>query len=77
MAGGFFERLKAGFGRTAEAMANLLSRPIDGQTAEQLRERLIAADFGLTTTNEVVAAAQTAWKKEAAVRHAGAAEASL
>ena len=48
MAGGFFERLKAGFGRTAEAMANLLSRPIDGQTAEQLRERLIAADFDLT-----------------------------
>lgn len=76
MAGGFFERLKASFGRTAEAMANLLARPIDGQTAEQLRERLIAADFGLTTVNEVVAAAQTAWKSEASVRHAGAAEAA-
>ncbi len=76
MAGGFFERLKAGFGRTAEAMANLLARPIDGQAAEQLRERLIAADFGLTTANEVVAAAQAAWKNESAVRQAGATEAA-
>ncbi len=76
MAGGFFERLKAGFGRTAEAMANLLARPIDGQAAEQLRERLIAADFGLTTANYVLAAAQAAWKNESAVRQAGAAEAA-
>jgi fused signal recognition particle receptor len=76
MAGGFFERLKASFGRTAEVVANLLARPIDGQTAEQLRERLIAADFGLTTTNEVVAAAEAAWKNGSAVRQAGAAEAA-
>ena len=53
MAGGFLERLKAGLSRTAEAVANLLARPMDAQSAEQLRERLIAADFGPATAEEV------------------------
>ncbi len=46
---GFFERLKAGLSRTAEAVANLLARPMDAASAEELRERLIAADFGPAT----------------------------
>ena len=41
---GFFERLRAGLSRTADAVANLLARPLDAETAERLRERLIAAD---------------------------------
>lgn len=77
MAGGFFERLKSGLSRTAEAVANLLARPIDAQSAEQLRERLIAADFGPATSEEVVAAAQTAWKTDAALRKTTPAEAAV
>ena len=52
MAGGFFERLKAGLSRTAEAVANLLARPMDDQAAEELRERLILGDFGPATADE-------------------------
>jgi signal recognition particle GTPase len=57
---GFFERLKSGLSRTAEAVANLLARPMDAASAEQLRERLIAADFGPATADEVVEAARAA-----------------
>ena len=46
MAGGFLDRLKAGLSRTADAVANLLARPMDTGSAEGLRERLLAADFG-------------------------------
>ena len=74
--GGFLDRLRAGLGRTAEALSNLLSRPMDGRAAEELRERLIAADFGPETADEVVGAAQEAWKSEAALRTAGPAEAA-
>ncbi|MFM9148218.1 MAG: hypothetical protein ACKORI_08925, partial [Verrucomicrobiota bacterium] len=74
--GGFLDRLRAGLGRTAEALSNLLSRPMDGRAAEELRERLIAADFGPETADEVVGAAQEAWKSEAALRAAGPAEAA-
>ena len=57
MAGGFLDRLKAGLSRTADAVANLLARPMDTGSAEGLRERLLAADFGPATADEVVAAA--------------------
>jgi fused signal recognition particle receptor len=76
MAGGFFERLRSGLSRTAEAVSNLLARPIDAQSAEQLRERLIAADFGPATAEEIVAAAQAAWKTDAALRRQTPAEAA-
>ncbi len=76
MAGGFFDKIKAGLSRTAEAVANLLAKPMDEQSSEQLRERLIAGDFGLATANEAVAAAQAAWKADGAVRKAGPAEAA-
>ncbi|MEY3950180.1 MAG: hypothetical protein RJB43_1535, partial [Verrucomicrobiota bacterium] len=73
---GFFERLKSGLSRTAEAVANLLARPMDAESAEQLRERLIAADFGPATADEVVEAARSAWKSEAALRKTSPAEAA-
>ena len=73
---GFFERLKSGLSRTAEAVANLLARPMDAESAEQLRERLIAADFGPATADEVVEAARAAWKSEAALRKTSPAEAA-
>lgn len=73
---GFFERLKSGLSRTAEAVANLLARPIDAASAEQLRERLIAADFGPATADEIVAAAQAVWKTDAALRKTTPAEAA-
>jgi fused signal recognition particle receptor len=76
MAGGFFERLKSGLSRTAEAVANLLARPMDATSAEQLRERLIAADFGPATSGEIVAAAQAAWKADAGLRKASPSEAA-
>jgi fused signal recognition particle receptor len=76
MAGGFFERLKAGLSRTAEAVANLLARPMDDQAAEELRERLILGDFGPATADEAVAAAKAAWKSDAGLRKAGPAEAA-
>ena len=73
---GFFERLKSGLSRTAEAVANLLARPMDAASAEQLRERLIAADFGPVTADEVVEAARAAWKTEASLRKTSPAEAA-
>jgi len=73
---GFFERLKSGLSRTAEAVANLLARPMDAESAEQLRERLIAADFGPATADEVVEAARSVWKSEAALRKTSPAEAA-
>lgn len=73
---GFFERLKSGLSRTAEAVANLLARPMDATSAEELRERLIAADFGPATAEEVVAAARAAWKTEASLRKLSPAEAA-
>jgi len=73
---GFFERLKSGLSRTAEAVANLLARPMDAASAEQLRERLIAADFGPATADEVVEAARAAWKTEASLRKTSPAEAA-
>ena len=76
MAGGFLDRLKAGLSRTADAVANLLARPMDTGSAEGLRERLLAADFGPATADEVVAAAQAAWKADGGLRQAGAAEAA-
>ena len=76
MSGGFFDKIKAGLSRTAEAVSNLLAKPMDDQSAVQLRERLIAGDFGLATANEAVAAAQAAWKSDGAVRKAGPAEAA-
>ncbi|MFM9147438.1 MAG: hypothetical protein ACKORI_04845, partial [Verrucomicrobiota bacterium] len=68
---GFLERLRAGLGRTAGAISNLLARPLDAASAEELRERLIAADFGPATADEVVAAAAAAGKSDAAGRGAG------
>ena len=73
---GFFERLKAGLSRTADAFANLLARPMDAAAAAELRERLIAADFGPATAEEVVAAARAAWKTDAALRQQTPAEAA-
>jgi fused signal recognition particle receptor len=73
---GFLERLRAGLGRTAEAISNLLARPLDAGSAEELRERLIAADFGPATADEVVSAAREAWKSESSLRQAGPAEAA-
>ena len=73
---GFFERLKSGLSRTAEAVANLLARPMDAASTEQLRERLIAADFGPATADEVVEAARAAWKTEASLRKTSPAEAA-
>jgi fused signal recognition particle receptor len=49
---------------------------MDAASAEELRERLIAADFGPATADEVVAAARSAWKNEAALRQTSPAEAA-
>lgn len=76
MLGGFFQRLKSGLSRTAEAVSNLLSKPIDAQSAEALRTQLLAADFGPVTTEEIVTATQAAWKNNASARQASPAEAA-
>jgi fused signal recognition particle receptor len=76
MADGFWAKLKTGLSRTAEAMANLLARPMDQQSIEQLRELFIAGDFGVSTANEAVAAAQKVWQSDSTMRKAGPAEAA-
>lgn len=76
MAEGFWAKLKTGLSRTANAMANLLARPMDAQSVEQLRELFIAGDFGVATANEAVAAAQKSWQSDAGLRKAGPAEAA-
>jgi fused signal recognition particle receptor len=76
MADGFWAKLKTGLSRTAEAMANLLARPMDQQSIEQLHELFIAGDFGVSTANEAVAAAQKVWQSDSTMRKAGPAEAA-
>ena len=76
MSGGFFEKLKVGLSRTTTALSNLFARPMDESSAEKLRELLLAGDFGVTTTEEAVQAAKSAWKNNAEIRQAGPAEAA-
>jgi fused signal recognition particle receptor len=76
MSGGFFEKLKVGLSRTTTALSNLFARPMDESSAEKLRELLLAGDFGVTTTEEAVQAAKSAWKNNTEIRQAGPAEAA-
>ena len=73
---GWLDRLRAGLGRTAQGLAALLARPLDEAGARELRERLVAADLGVETADEVVVAVREAWRREPALREGGAAEAA-
>lgn len=76
MLSSFLQRLKAGLSRTADAVSNLLSKPLDVNSTEDLRRHLLAADFGPVTTEEIIEATQVAWKNAANLREAGSAEAA-
>lgn len=74
MSAGFFDRLRAGLSRTADALAALLARPLDAASAAELEKRLLAADLGPEATSEVMEAVRAAWKREPTLRAGGAAE---
>ena len=74
MSAAFFDRLRAGLARTADALSALLARPLDAASAAELEERLLAADLGPEATTEVMAAVRDAWKREPDLRANGAAE---
>ncbi len=71
---GWLDRLRAGLDRTARGLAALLARPLDEAGARELEDRLLAADVGVATATEVVAAVREAWRREPDLRAGGAAE---
>lgn len=56
--GGWFDRMKAGLGKTSKSLGDKLGgfakRELDEDALEELEEALITADMGVTTATEVV-----------------------
>lgn len=68
-----FKKFKDGLTATARKIAAGVGglfgqKPIDAATLEQLEEALFAADFGVDTTEEILAEIRTAWKKQKELR---------
>jgi fused signal recognition particle receptor len=66
---GFFERLKTGLGKTRKRLSGglksvlTLGRAIDESLLEEIEEILLLADVGPTTTDRLVEAARSGWKR--------------
>jgi fused signal recognition particle receptor len=70
---GLFKKFKEGFSKTVSAIAEKTAaifgqKPIDASSLETLEEALYGADFGLETTDEILAEIKTAHKKEKELR---------
>jgi len=68
-----FKKFKVGLTKTAQTIATSVGglfglRPIDASTVEKLEESLYAADFGVATTEEILAEIRRAMKKEKELR---------
>ncbi len=66
---GLFKKFKEGLAKTVAAIsakthALFGGRKIDASSIEELEEALITADFGVETTNEILAEIKTAYRKD-------------
>ena len=74
-----FKKFKDGFSKTVESIASKTAalfgqKPIDASSLETLEEALYSADFGVETTEEILAEIKTAYKKEKALKGQAAAK---
>lgn len=70
---GFFKKFKDGLAKTVSAIASKTAaifgqKPIDASSLETLEEALYTADFGVETTEEILAEIKAAHKKEKELR---------
>ena len=70
---GLFKKFKDGFAKTVSAIASKTAalfgqKPIDASSLETLEEALYTADFGVETTEEILAEIQAAYKKDKTLR---------
>lgn len=70
---GLFKKFKDGFSKTVSAIAEKTAvifgqKPIDASSLESLEEALYSADFGVETTQEILAEIKSAYKKEKELR---------
>jgi fused signal recognition particle receptor len=68
-----FKKFKDGFAKTVSAIASKTAaifgqKPIDASSLETLEEALYTADFGVETTEEILAEIKVAYKKDKALR---------
>src|SRR3954467_8875823 len=68
-----FKKFKDGFTKTVSAIAEKTAaifgqKPIDASSLETLEEALYGADFGVETTEEILAEIKTAHKKDKTLR---------
>ena len=76
---GLFKKFKSGFARTTQSLFGAVggifsSRTLDADSIDALEEALYGADFGVETTEEIIAEIQTSFKKDKALRGLEAAE---
>lgn len=76
---GLFKKFKEGLARTVSAIAGKTAaifgqKPIDASSLETLEEALYTADFGVETTEEILAEIKAAYKKDRALHGRQAAE---
>lgn len=70
---GLFKKFKDGLAKTVSAIATKThglfgGRKIDAASIEELEEALITADFGVTTTNEILGEIKDAYQKDASLK---------
>jgi fused signal recognition particle receptor len=68
-----FKKFKDGFAKTVSAIASKTAaifgqKPIDASSLETLEEALYTADFGVETTEEILAEIKVAYKKDKTLR---------
>jgi fused signal recognition particle receptor len=76
---GLFKKFKDGLAKTVSAIAGKTrslfgGRKIDASSLEELEEALITADFGVETTDEILAEIKTAYRKDPELKGKQAAE---
>jgi len=76
---GFFKKFKDGFSKTVSAIADSTrglfgGRTIDPESLDELEEALYTADFGVETTNEILAEIKKAYGKDVELKGKQAAE---
>ena len=70
---GLFKKFKDGFAKTVSAIASKTAaifgqKPIDASSLETLEEALYTADFGVETTEEILAEIKTAYRNDKSLR---------
>ena len=76
---GLFKKFKDGFSKTVSAITDTTrglfgGRKIDAASLDQLEEALYTADFGVTTTTEIIDEIKAAYRKDPELKGKQAAE---